>query len=75
MGLVARLGDCAVTVAMEMARDICLSGEIPHTTTCKNLYKTSKIIFSGPVSVRTLVQTLRDKQNVGLQDAYRYTIN
>jgi len=50
LGLVARLGDCAVTVAMEMARDICLS---------------------GPVSVRTLVQTLRDRQNIGLQDAYR----
>jgi len=50
MGLVARVGDCAVTVAMDLAKDICLS---------------------GPVSVRTLVQTLRDKQNVGLMDAYR----
>merc|ERR1719470_61263 len=50
LGLVARLGDCAVTVAMDLAKDICLS---------------------GPVAVRTLVQTLRDRQNVGLQEAYR----
>eukprot|EP00090_Calanus_glacialis_P000843 TRINITY_DN10594_c0_g1_i1.p1 TRINITY_DN10594_c0_g1~~TRINITY_DN10594_c0_g1_i1.p1 ORF type:complete len:285 (-),score=118.10 TRINITY_DN10594_c0_g1_i1:56-910(-) len=50
LGLVARVGDCAVTVAMDLAKDICLS---------------------GPISVRTLVQTLRDKQNVGLQEAYR----
>lgn len=50
LGLVARLGDCAVTVAMDMAKDICLS---------------------GPVAVRTLVQTLRNRQNAGLQDAYR----
>lgn len=50
LGLVARLGDCAVSVAMDLAKDICLS---------------------GPVAVRTLVQTLREKQNVGLQEAYR----
>ena len=29
------------------------------------------ICLSGPVSVRTLVKTLRDKQNVGLVDTYR----
>ena len=28
-------------------------------------------MITGPVSVRTLVQTLRDKQNVGLMEAYR----
>jgi len=50
LGLVARLGDSAVTVAKQLAMDICLS---------------------GPVAVRTLVRTLRDKQNMGLEEAYR----
>jgi len=50
LGLVARLGDSAVTVAKQLAMDICLS---------------------GPVAVRTLVKTLRDKQNMGLEEAYR----
>merc|ERR1712013_471068 len=48
--LIARLGDSAVTVAKQLAMDICLS---------------------GPVAVRTLVKTLRDKQNIGLEEAYR----
>lgn len=49
MGLVARVGDSAMDLAREVARDIA---------------------NSGPVAVRTLVNTLRSKQNVGLEKAY-----
>jgi len=49
LGLVARLGDSAMNIAMELAKDICLS---------------------GPVAIRTLVKTLRDRQNHGLEKAY-----
>merc|ERR1711872_411365 len=49
IGLVAKVGESAMTIATDIAQDISLS---------------------GPVSIRTLVQTLRKKQDVGLQEAY-----
>jgi len=50
IGLVAKVGESAMTIATDIAQDISLS---------------------GPVSIRTLVQTLRKKQDVGLQEAYK----
>ena len=35
------------------------------------LMQKCNIIVPGPVSVRTLVKTLRDRQNLGLQEAYK----
>jgi len=49
MGLVAKVGEDAVDLALGVARDICKS---------------------APVAVRTTLQTLRNKQNVGLEEAF-----
>jgi len=49
LGLVAKVGEDAMDLALSLARDICKS---------------------APVAVRTTVQTLRNKQNVGLEEAF-----
>lgn len=49
LGLVAKVGEDALDLAMGVARDICKS---------------------APVAVRTTVETLRNKQNVGLEEAF-----
>lgn len=50
LGLVARVGDNAMDLAREIAKDI---------------------TESGPVAVRTLVQTLRAKLDLGLEESYK----
>ena len=49
LGLVAKVGEDAMDMALSLAREICKS---------------------APVAVRTTLQTLRNKQNVGLEEAF-----
>merc|ERR1712106_230470 len=58
-------------VGPQMAADLLLTGRLVKAEEALSMGLVKDICLSGPVSVRTLVQTLRDKQNVGLMDAYR----